>query len=274
MYKNKETGVLNIPKIITHSVILVVLLAIVLASLGTISTGKVGIKTTLGKVTGTVQPGFYVKTPFIQQVVEMDTQIQKEQASAGAASKDLQTVNAEVAINYKIDSSKVQDLFTTIGVDYKIRVIDPAIQEVVKAVTAQYTAEELITKRPEVTDKIQAGLSQRLSVSDIIVSSVSVTNFDFSKSFNAAIEAKVTAEQNALAAKNKLEQKKYEADQVVVTAKAEAESIGLKSQAANNEKYVSLKALEVEEKAIEKWNGQLPNQMIPGQTLPFINLTK
>ncbi len=249
-------------------------LILIFSTFGTISTGEIGIKTNLGKVVGTVQPGLYFKLPFVEGVTSMDTQIQKEQADAGAASKDLQTVQAKVAINYNVDAGKAQDLYSRIGTEYKVRVIDPAIQEVVKAVTAQYTAEELITKRPEITDKIQTSLSERLGAFDISVSSVSITNFDFSGTFNAAIEAKVTAEQNALAAKNKLDQVNYEAQQTVAKAKAEAEAIGLKSQAANNEKYVSLKALEVQEEAIAKWNGKLPDQFIPGSAMPFINLSK
>ena len=263
-----------ITKRIVIGVVSFVILTIILGSFGTISTGEIGIKTRLSKVIGTIQPGLYLKLPFIESVIAIDVQIQKEQVDAGAASRDLQTVNAKIAINYSVESSKAQDLFSRVGVDYKSRVIDPAIQEVVKAVTAQYTAEELVTKRPDVTVKIQTALSERLQTFDISVSSVSITNFDFSPSFNQAIEAKVTAEQQALQAKNKLDQVKYEAEQTIASAKAEAEAIGLKSQAANNDKYVSLKALEVQEMAIKKWNGQLPQQFIPGSAMPFINLTK
>ena len=104
-------------------------------------------------------------------------------------------------------------MYQRIGKDYGPKVIDPAIQEVVKAVTAKYTAEQLITKRAIVTDEIQTQLSSKLGASDIQVTSVSIVNFDFSQSFNQAIEAKVTAEQNALASKNKLDQVKYEAEQ-------------------------------------------------------------
>jgi regulator of protease activity HflC (stomatin/prohibitin superfamily) len=246
----------------------VIVLIILFGSFGTISTGEIGIKTNLSKVVGTVQPGFYVKAPFIQSVVAMDVQIQKEQVDATSASKDLQTVAAKVAINYSVNPDKAQDLYSRIGTGYKSRIIDPAIQEVVKAVTAQYTAEELITKRPEVTEKIQTALAERLLAYDINVASISITNFDFSESFNQAIEKKVTAEQNALAAKNKLAQIKYEAEQTIETAKATAEAQRISSAALSAQggsDYVQLKA-------IEKWNGILPAQMIPGSTVPFVNL--
>ncbi len=247
----------KITKYVVIGVILIIILSVLFSSFGTVATGQVGVKRTLDKVSGLVPPGLYIKIPYFQDVVKMDVQVQKEQTTASAASKDLQTVSAQIAVNYQIDQDKVLDLFSRIGENYKVKVIDPAIQEVVKAATAQYTAEELITKRPEVTEKIQTALVEKLAASDILVSptGVSITDFDFSVSFNDAIEKKVTAEQNALAAKNKLEQVKYESEQVVVAAEAEGKAIALKSQAASNEKYVSLKRLEVQEKAIEKWNG-------------------
>ncbi len=268
-YINSE-GDLLVGKIVKHAVSALVILVVLFGSFGTVATGQIGVKRTLSKVSGTVQPGLYFKLPIFQDVIKMDIQVQKEQAEASAASKDLQTVNAQIAINYKLDDAKVLDLFSRIGADYKTRIIDPAIQEVVKAATAQYTAEELITKRPEVTDKIQLALAEKLGASDIIVSAngVSITNFDFSPSFNAAIEAKVTAEQNALAAKNKLEQVKYEKEQTIVAAQgvAEAQRISSAALAAQGgSDYVQLKA-------IEKWNGVLPSQMIPGSTVPFLNL--
>ena len=102
----------------------------------------------------------------------------------------------------------------------------------------------------------------------------SIANFDFSDDYERAVEAKQVAQQNALKAKNDLDRIKTEAEQRVATAKAEAEAIAVQSQAANNDKYIQLKALEVQMKAIEKWSGVLPTQMIPDATLPFINLNK
>jgi regulator of protease activity HflC (stomatin/prohibitin superfamily) len=157
-------------------------------------------------------------------------------------------------------------LWKSVGEDYKIKIIDPAIQEAIKAVTSKYTAEELITKRSQVKDDAKVVLAERLTKEFIIVDELSIVNFDFSKSFNEAIEAKVTAEQNALASKNKLEQVKYEAEQRIVQAKGEAEAIKIQAEAIQNqggEAYVNLKA-------IEKWNGTLPTYT--GGAMPFINV--
>jgi regulator of protease activity HflC (stomatin/prohibitin superfamily) len=167
---------------------------------------------------------------------------------------------------------RVQELWKTIGSDYKVRVIDPAIQEAVKAATAKYTAEELITKRAVVRDDIKTNLVARLQPDYIQVSDVSIVNFDFSASFNEAIEAKVTAEQQALMQKNLLEKVKFEAEQKVATAKAEAESIKLQSDAADNEKYIELKRLEVQLKMSEKWDGKLPQNVYAGAPLPILNM--
>lgn len=152
----------------------------------------------------------------------------------------------------------------------KTKLIDPALQEAVKSVTAKYTAEQLITKREEVTSAIQVQLRNKLQPSGIEVDGFNVINFDFSTSFNAAIENKVTAEQNALAAKNKLDQVKYEADQRVAEADGEAKAIAIQAAAIQNQggaAYIQLKAL-------EKWDGKLPTYMLGGSSVPFININK
>lgn len=245
-------------------------LLFILGTFTVVSAGDRGIVVRVGAISRVLEPGIHMKLPLIEHVVKITVQTQKEQVETDAASQDLQTVKAIVAVNYNVSPDKVADLYRTIGTEYKARVIDPAIQEAVKAATAKYTAEQLITQRPLVKEDIKSSLSSILSPKDITVSDVSITNFDFSPSFNAAIEAKVTAEQSALQAKNLLEQKKYEAEQTVVTAKAEAEAIRIKAQAITQQggdNYVQLKFA-------EKWNGVLPTQMIPGATVPFINLTK
>jgi regulator of protease activity HflC (stomatin/prohibitin superfamily) len=249
-----------------------------------------GVKTRLGKVVGSVQPGLHMKMPIIEKVTKIAVRnrvVKNEHYTnekgdvisdnaLAAASKDLQNVNASSVVSYSIDQSKIIAVFSEYKTaeNYEEAVIKPIIKQVIKSKTAEYTAEELVTKRTLLNDSVAETLRLELSNRYAIFNNSSVTNIEFSPSFTQAIERKVTAEQDALAQKNKLEQVKYEAEQQVVKAKAEAETISLKSQAANNEKYVSLKALEVQEKAVEKWNGVLPTQMIPGSTVPFINLSR
>lgn len=260
---------MNYIKLGVGGFVVILVLSIFAGSFSVVGAGERGVKTRFGVVKGVLDPGLHFLTPFVDDVTKMDVQTQKEQTEADASSADLQTVKATVAVNYNLVYEKVADLYQRIGKDFGPKLIDPAIQEVVKAVTAKYTAEQLITKRAEVTDEIQAQLSAKLTPSDIQVTSVSIVNFNFSASFEQAIEAKVTAEQNALAAKNKLDQVKYEADQRVAEADGEAKAIKIQAEAIQTQGGAAYVAL----KTVEKWNGALPQYMM-GNTVPFLNLTK
>lgn len=248
----------------------IVCLIVLFGSFRIISAGERGVKLTLGKVHEEVLgEGLQFKFPLIQKIVKLDVKIQKEEIKATAASKDLQDVNAIIALNYHLESERVNKLWQNIGKDYKVRIIDPAIQESVKAATAKYTAEELITKRQAVKDEIKSILFVRLQKEFILVDDLSIVDFQFSGSFSRAIEDKVTAEQQALQAKNKLEQIKFEAEQRITSAKAEAEAIRIQAQAITQQggrEYVNLKW-------VEKWNGTLP-QTVLGDAVPLINLSK
>lgn len=245
------------------------MLVIFLSTFGTVGAGERGIKTRFSAVTGEVLgEGLYFKLPFVEKVVKVDVKTQKEEVQASGASKDLQTVNATIALNYNIEPTSVARLYQTVGLDYANRIISPAIQESVKATTAKFTAEELITKREQVRDEVKNLLTARLAVNGLRVEQFSIVNFDFSKSFNEAIEAKVTAEQNALAAKNKLAQVEYEAKQRVEQAKGEAEAIRIQSEAITKQggkEYVALKW-------VEKWNGAMPVTVLSENATPIINL--
>lgn len=235
-----------------------------------IPAGKRGVVTRMSAVNRVVDEGLNFKIPYVEGVKKMDVQTQKEQIDATAASKDLQNVATTVAINYNLEYDKVGELYRTVGVEYKVKIIDPAIQESVKAATAKYTAEELITKREEVRENIKTSIKDRLQREFINVTEVSIVNFNFSQSFETAIEAKVTAEQNALAAKNKLEQVKFEAEQRISQAKGEAEAIRIQSQAITAQggaEYVQLQA-------IKQWKGEVPQYVGGGNVIPFLQINK
>lgn len=241
----------TIGKLIVGGISFLVLLIVLFSSFSIVSAGQRGVRVRLGSVVGEAKSGFNFKTPFIEKIVKIDVQTQKEQVDVEAASSDLQDVHTVVALNYNVMPDRVQTLFTNIGSEYKTRIIDPAIQEAVKASTAKYTANDLIQNRPAVRDAIQADLTAKLAESFIQVTDISIVDFKFSDSFNTAIEAKVTAEQNALASKNLLEQKKYEAEQTVVTAQAQAEAIKIQAQAINSQGGADY----VELQKIKAWDG-------------------
>lgn len=258
----------NVGKIIGWSVVALIVLILLMGSFTTVSAGQRAVVLRFGAVNRVLDNGVHFKLPFAESLHKISVQTQKEQVETDAASQDLQTVKATVAVNYNVSPEKVTELYVNLGDDYKSRVIDPAIQEAVKAATAKYTAEQLITQRPQVKDDILSSLKGILLNKDIQVSDVSITNFEFSTSFNQAIEAKVTAEQQALQAKNKLDQVKYEAEQTVASAKAQAEAIQIQAQAIEQQGGANYVMLQI----ANKWDGHLPQTMIPGQTLPFLNI--
>lgn len=236
-----------------------------------IGPGQRGVVMNFGAVQNYVlSEGLHLRIPIMQQVALMDVKVQKAETDAAAASSDLQDVSSRVALNYHIVPDKANIVYQKIGVHYKERIIDPAILEVVKAVTARYSAEELITKRPAVSEAMRTTLAERLMAHNIAVDAFSIVTFSFSKVFTEAIEAKQTAEQLALKAKRDLERVKIEAEQKITAAKAEAESLRL--QRANiSSDLIDLRRVEANMRAIEKWNGILP-QVTGGGAIPFIGV--
>lgn len=271
-YVDESKREVKVGKVILHILLFIfVVFPLLWNTWGTVNAGVRGVRTRMGAVVGTVNEGLYFKLPYLEGVYKMDVKVQKDEVEANAASKDLQTVSSKMAINFNLSPDAASIIYRSVGTDYKIRILDPAVQESVKAVTAKYTAEELITKRESVRDEIKTVLSGKMAQYGIIIDQVNITNFDFSQSFNAAIEAKVTAEQSALAAKNKLEQVKFEAEQRITSAKGEAEAIKIQAAAIQNQggaEYVNLKW-------VEKWNGALPTtQMGTSGFTPLINIAK
>lgn len=236
-----------------------------------IGAGERGVLLDFGAVQENVLgEGLHFIVPIMQKVALMDVKVQKATTDAAAASSNLQDVSSTVAINYHIIPDKANIVYQTIGIGFKERIIDPAVQEVVKAVSARYSAEELITKRSAVSDAMKATLTERLLANNIAVDAFSIVGFSFSKIFMEAIESKQTAEQLALKANRDLERIKIEAQQKITAAKAEAESLRL--QRANiSPDLIELRKIEANMKAIDKWNGILP-QVTGNGAMPFIGV--
>lgn len=183
--------------------------------------GYRGVLLTWGKPSDKIlDVGLNFIIPFVQNIELMNVQLQKAESSEDTATKDLQQVTTTVAVNFRLNPNMVNQIYSDLRHDYVSRVIKPNIEESLKAATALYTAEELISLRTEVKSALDDILAERLVIFNIEVVSVSLTDFQFSPSFKAAIEAKVTAEQQALEAKNKLEQIRYEAQQQIIQAEA------------------------------------------------------
>jgi len=237
-----------------------------------INAGNRGVITTFGKVNPVVlEEGLHLRIPIMQQVAEINVQIQKGEGDGDAASRDLQQVHAKIALNYHLIPNRVAETYQAIGDLNSVgdRIIIPAVQEATKATTAKYTAEELISKRPEVRDQISQFMRDRLLRHGIQIDEFSIVNFRFSESFNQAIEAKTTAEQLKLKAERDLERIRVEAEQKIASAKAEAESLRLQKQEITPD-LLKLREIENQRVALEKWDGRLPQ--VTGGSVPFINI--
>ena len=229
----------------------VIILILFVSSFRVVETGQVGIRIRLGKVVSkTTNEGINYKIPFIERIEKVNVKVQKIEVKTASSSKDLQEVEMSLAVNYNIDKKNAVELYKTVGMNYEQVVLEPAIEESIKAVTSKYTAEELITNRSEVSVKCMEELSKKVSKYGINVKDFNITNFNFSEEFDKAIEEKQVAEQKVLTAKQELEKEKIEAEKKIVKAEAEKKANELKEQ--------SLTDNIIKEKFIEKWNGELP----------------
>lgn len=209
--------------------------------------------------------GVHFRIPLVQSVIPMSVRVHKDDVQAEAASKDLQTVHTDIVINYHLSASKVNKIYQQIGDEQDIvdRILKPAVNEVVKAATARLTAEEILTKRPELKATIDTLLAKRLKTYNIVVDDVSIVNVSFSREFNAAIEAKQVAEQEAKRAQFVAQKAEQEAAAEVNRAKGSAEAQRLQQQTLTSEL--------LQKQAIEKWDGKFPTYF-GGGVLPFINI--
>ena len=250
----------------------IIILLLMFSAVGIVPAGYRGVVLRFGGVTGKVlNEGIYFVMPLAEVVELMNVQTMAYTVSASSASKDLQDVKTEVTLNYAVDSTKVARVYQELRQDYLTRVVYPAVQERVKAVTANFEAEKLIAERPVVKEKIETYLMERIEKYGIQVQTVSITDFQFSGEFTKAIEAKVTASQYALKAERDLARIKIEAAQKIESAKAEAEALRLQRQNVTAD-LIALRQIEVQRIAVEKWNGVLPTTITGGAPVPFIGV--
>jgi len=279
---------------IIAAIVMVALVVVTLsASIKIVDAGNRGILTHWNAVDFNAPPleaGLHFVTPFQDNVIIMNIQVQATIGNANSASKDLQIVTTQVTVNSHPDPAQVAHLYQNVGFDYSTKMINPAIQEVVKAITAQYNAEELITERPAVKQQIEDALTKRLAQFNIITDQVSITDFDFSADFNTAIEAKVKAQQDALTAENNVRIVQAQAQQAVAAAWGVANSTIAKAEGDKQSRILEAegegKAIEITNQAlaqnpnylewlkIKNWDGHLPSTLITSNNsgVPFINI--
>lgn len=245
----------SVKKIIIAAVIVVAVAVLGINCVCVVEAGHTGVVVTLGKVDEGVLPeGLHVKIPFVQSVVKIDNRITKLEVDTEAFSKDLQSVQTTLAVNYRIDTSKSYSIYKNIGTEYETVLVTPAVNEVLKAITAKYTAEESVTNRTLISEGLIDGLNEKLNDIGLYITDVNIINFDFSDAYVTAIEEKQVAQQRLLKAET-------DKQTAITNAQAEAEALKIKAQAeAEANKTISSSVTKelIEYNKIDKWNGSLP----------------
>ena len=283
----------KLPKLnIFYPIVFILLFFLVTGVFVIVETGHVGVVRTLGAVQPeALAEGFHMKKPFMDKVEQIDIRLTAASAKAVSASKDLQTVQTQVTLQYSITGDLAPLIYQKIGrrSTVSLTLIEPAIQESVKAITAKYTAEELVTKRAEVKVAIQEAIDTFISITladkeissnALRIANVAITDFDFSEEFNKAIELKVKAEQEALQALNekirRVTQAEAAAEEKMLAASAQAFQIEVSSTARAAAIEREAKALRnnpqlIQLRIAEKWDGTLP-KFSGGGVVPMLNV--
>ncbi|MCF4165339.1 hypothetical protein L2U69_06760 [Zavarzinia compransoris] len=273
---------------------------VVMSSWYTIDEGEVGVVLRNGAVHDVAGPGLHFKMPIVDDVVALSTRTEKlELAQVAAYSQDIQAAEMYMSVNYRINAGQAPDIYARLGVNYADRVLVPALLDRTKAVFGRYNAPTIVGERSRLVAEITESLREAVADEGILVSSVQIENIDFSDAFEQAIEQRMQAEVEVTRLRQNLEREKVqaeirrtaaqgqadstvvqaraEADARALQARAEAEAIRLRGEAeasAIRAKGIAMKenpAL-IDMIRAERWNGQLPQTMVPGTAVPFVDI--
>lgn len=265
----------NLGKKILGTFVGLVVLMTFFGSFTVVNAGERGVVLTWGAISGSaLGEGLHFLMPFAQRVEKIDVTTQKlELQESQAYSKDLQVVSIHSVLNWNVDPGSANDVYRSLqggAESLESKIVVPNLEVAIKQTVAQYTAEELLAERGKIQDEIFDAIRETVKDNHAVVTHYALVNESFSDAYEQSIERKQIAEQDALTSKNKLEQVKFEAEQRVTEAEAEAKAIKIQAEAITQqggENYVQLKA-------VEKWNGTLPAYMTSGSPLPFLNIAK
>lgn len=256
---------LKIGGFIAGLVVLIILL-VACNPIAIVNAGERGVKVTLGQVSDeSYTEGVHFVMPFVSSMHNMDVKTQKSNIATTVFTKDIQQARLTYVINYNLHADSVHKMYKQVGKNYKDTILIPIVEGTVKNVIGGWNASDLIANRAKATSDILTKLQEQLDDNYINVTDFNITDIDYSDVFEKAIEGKVTAEQEALKAKNQTVQVQELARQKVISAEAEAKSIRIKAEALKqNRDLVNLTLA-------EKWDGKLPQYMM-GNSVPLVNL--
>jgi regulator of protease activity HflC (stomatin/prohibitin superfamily) len=257
---------------------LIFALWLVFASMETVDNGNRGMVVRFGEVIeGPLQPGLQFLNPFTQDLVEMNVQTVKWDGETAAYTKDVQQAVVHFTANYNLDPAAVVDVYKEVGVDWAGKLIGQIVYEDIKREIGQHEAVDLVSQRDKATRAIEASVRDLLAKRHIILTGLQITNIDYTKEFEHAVEAKVIAQQKAIEEQNRTVQIREQAAQKVETAKGNAEATVLQAKAEAESIRIRANALEanaklVEWEAVQKWDGKMPQMMLGSGATPFIQI--
>ena len=247
-------------------VVLFILFLIVFQPMTIVGVGERGVKVTLGQTSPVaLEEGVHFVMPFISTVKKMNVKTVKSNIATMAQSKDIQQARIVYVVNYNLQPENAPKMWRTVGRDYVSVVVMPTVEGIVKDTIGKWNAQDIVANREKVASEVLFKLNEKLGPKYINVSDFQITEIQYSQAFEQAIESKVTAEQEALKAKNKTVQVQEEARQKIIASEAEAKSMAIRAQALTQNKNL------VEYEAVQKWDGKLPQYMM-GNSVPFVRL--
>lgn len=232
----------------------------------TVDTGYRGVETHFGKVVSESLPeGLYFYNPFTSDVIQMDARIQKWEGTTVAYTKDVQQAAVRFTLNFRLDPVKAHLIYQSVGTDWADKIVAQIVHEEIKREFGQHEAVDLVSDRDKASRIIEAAVIKNLGARSVIVTGLQLTNIDYTKEFEHAVEAKVVAQQRAIEEQNRTVQIREQAAQKVLQAEAEAKSIQIRAQALEQNAKL------VEWEAVQKWDGKLPVYSLGG-AVPFIQV--
>lgn len=267
----------------------VIVAILVLNPFKTIDAGTVGVKLRFGQAVGTMEPGIHVVMPFMERAVVYSTRtVKRTFDQVNSYSKDIQASDSKVSVNYRVDQTKAVEVYSRYGETFAETIIDPVLLKRLKEIFGKYDAAEIVTQREKLGSEVENNVRQNMPPG-IIIDGVQIENIDFSEAYEQAIEAAMQAQAEVKKTEQELLRQKVEAEKVIVNADAaakarvaqataEAEAIRVKGEAEASAIKAKSDALRespnlVQLTATEKWNGVLPTTMVPGSSVPFVNVS-
>ena len=248
------------------AILLIIVFIVICNPIAIVGVGERGVKVTLGKVSPTsYTEGIHFVTPFISHIKNMNVKTQKHNVSTSVYTKDIQQAEINYVLNYNLQPENAHRMYREVGTNYLETVVNPVVEGTIKDVIGKWNAQDLVANREKATQEILVKLQDHLAPRYINVTDFQMTSIAYSGVFEKAIESKVTAEQEALRAKNKTVQIQEEAKQKLISAEAEAKSMSIRANALTQNKAL------VEYEAVQKWDGKMPEYML-GNSMPFINI--